>query len=115
MLINMFQLVYCMALMAVGAVPPEQRLSKSKKQVLIEQTSFLIENGIIPMLESDDIDFEAKFSNAINYYSYYVIQLNEILGFSRTKTIKDRKTTVESYLRMLSMISKQFSSIDNKD
>jgi hypothetical protein len=116
MLINMFQLIDYMALvMAIGAYQTEQKLTKSKKQVLIEETMFLRDNAIIPMLETDNMDFEGKFNNAINYYSYYTIKMNEIFGFTSVKRIRNRKASAESYLRGLSMISKQFSNIDNKD
>ena len=67
--------------------------------------------GIIPMLETENTNFDQKFTDAEKYYSFYVIKMNEILGF--TKAARDKAKTMARFLKVLYLSQEQFSQINN--
>lgn len=92
--------------------PKSVKLSKSIKEILLEETIFLREKAIIPMLEAENANFDQKFTDAVQYFSFYVIKTNEILGF-KVARFKHTKKIAEFFLKVLYTTQEQFSHIND--
>lgn len=104
-----------MALAPPAYYQPEKsaKLSKTVRDLVLEQAMFLRDRGIIPMLETENTQFDQKFIDAVQYYSFYVIKMNDILGLTKAVRTKDPKTMAEFFLKALYAAQKQSSQIND--
>ena len=51
-------------------------MSSVNQQKLVEHLNFLLNNAIIPLLETkDDVQFNLKYDQAVKQYFFYTIQI----------------------------------------
>jgi hypothetical protein len=89
------------------------KLSKTVRDLVLEQAVFLRDRGIIPMLETENTQFDQKFADAVQYYSFYVIKMNDILGVTKAARTKDPKTMAEFFLKAIYVGQEQASQIND--
>jgi hypothetical protein len=90
-------------------------MSSVNQQKLVEHLNFLLNNAIIPLLETkDDVQFDLKYDQAVKQYFFYTIQIMYLFGYNKIN--EEQKPDVnKSFLIMLDFIRNDFSNVPDKN
>ncbi len=90
-------------------------MSSVNQQKLVEHLNFLLNNAIIPLLETkDDVQFNLKYDQAVKQYFFYTIQIMYLFGYNKINE-EQKPDVIKSFLTMLDFIRNDFSNIPDKN
>lgn len=90
-------------------------MSSVNQQKLVEHLNFLLNNAIIPLLETKDVvQFNLKYDQAVKQYFFYTIQIMYLFGYNKINE-EQNPDVIKSFLTMLDFIRNNFSNIPDKN
>ncbi len=90
-------------------------MSSIHQQKLVEHLNFILNNAIIPLLETkNDVQFNLKYDQAVKQYFFYTIQIMYLFGYNKINE-EQKPDVIKSYLYMLDFMRHEFSNLPDED